>query len=1188
MTDQFSEKAYVSPPPLTRDQKRASDPTSSVWMGANAGTGKTHVLSARVLRMMLTGTPPDKILCLTFTKAGANEMANRISHELGEWTSLSDDNLKDTIEKKCGEIADIEMLERARKLFAEVLDIPGGLKVRTIHSFFQSLLGRFPIEAEITPNFKLIDDRATLELTQKARDTVYAIARKDATSAESSDERGEHKTNLLLALNHIVSHTAESTFADLMTNLGREQGHLQKLVNEKKSLNGVIEATYCALGITRGLEEETLLREVAVSNTDEGGGMDDPVIKGAMGALINGTKTDQAKAAVIDKILAARSPEDRTTLGPNYMNNYLTSKGGIRASLATKGVLKTNPELEQILSNEAARIKGLFDKIELLKAAKNTEAILVLANSVLAEYSSQKQIKGQLDFNDIILKARDLLSSPNIAPWILFKLDGGLDHILVDEAQDTNLEQWQLIETLCNEFFVGESAREQTRTMFAVGDVKQSIYKFQKAEPKEFVNAGKRVSNKADEAKMPFSDVPLEKSFRSTDVVLKAVDAVFSQDEVRANLSLNEKPIHHEVHRKGEGGVVELWPQELYEKEPMPDEWEAPTTQHNAKSIPALVAGTISSKIEAMVKGKEELESKGRPIRAGDILILVQTRNNDFINPLIRQLKEKDIPVAGSDRLVVTDDLAVMDLMAIADFCLLPNDNLTLATVLKGPLFDLNEDQLFALAYARGKKSLWQALREKNKEQSVFEGAFNTLTALLKLVDFEGPHEFFSKILTYFKGRNKLMARLGLEISDPLDEFLSLALSYEQTHTPSLQGFLHWVRTGNVDIKRDNEAVRDEVRIMTIHGAKGLEAPIVFLPDCSRSPRVGSGLLHIEDKPSSQSDTQNTPLLLWPKGVKEETALIKSTKETGTDDDIAEYKRLMYVAMTRAEDRLYMTGWKKKTKNPPKHKTWYDYIEAGLETLDTIKRVEDEEGRCTIRLTSIQTKPLPVLSEGRPKQDFKGDLPPWALTPPAPEAQPSRPLAPSRMDDDEPPAKSPLTKGEKKGSLVLGASSPAYKRGTIIHKLLELLPELAPENQEDVAKKWLARPAMELALEEQIDILASTLGVLNHADFAALFGAGSRAEVSLTGVVGTTAISGEIDRLVVLDDKVLVIDYKTNRPPPKSPEDVPKKYLKQMAAYKGLLEQIYPNHSISMALLWTEDVRLMTLDDALLSPFAPK
>ena len=1156
---------------LTKEQQLATDPTSSIWVGANAGTGKTHVLSARVLRMMVTGTHPGKILCLTYTKAGANEMANRVTKELGEWTALSDAQLALKLFERVGEQADAKMLSRARTLFAEVLDLPGGLKIRTIHAFFQSLLGRFPVEAGITPRFELIEDRTKDELTQKAMDGVYAKA-KDGNNPK-----------IMAALAHIAIRVAEQTFADLMADLGKEQGHLQKLNREKGSLAGIIAATYRALGLTPGMKEKDLFEKIALPKGQGNGGMDDAIVKRIMTGLLSGTKTDQNRGAIVDTLLATNI-EKRAPFALEYTGVFLTKSGTLRATLATKGVLSEFPDLEDILLDEANRIKGLYDQIELLNVVENTKAILVLAEAVLEGYAQHKQNKGQLDYDDVILKSSQLLSTPGIAPWILFKMDEGLDHILVDEAQDTNLDQWQLIETLSDEFFVGEGAVKKTRTVFAVGDAKQSIYKFQKADPKEFIHARERVREKAKAANLSFANVPLEKSFRSTAAVLNMVDAVFAQDEARANLTLDTDAITHDVHRMGEGGLVELWPPAIGVADALPEDWEPPTKQIQKTSVEAQVATKIANKITSMIRQGDELKSKGRGVRAGDILVLVRNRQGDFIDQLVRQLKAKNIAVAGSDRLVVTEDLAVMDLMALADFCLLTDDDLTLATVLKGPLIGFNEDQLFSLAHGRGKISLWQKLREGRKNNDAFEKGYDFLSALLRLVDFESPHEFFSKILTQFGGRKKLMARLGIEIADPLDEFLSLALSFEQTHTASLQGFLHWLRTGSAEIKRELQETRDEVRIMTTHGAKGLQAPIVFLPDCCRVPTEKDNLHRIPDlTPGKQS---NLSLIVWPKSLARETDVIKAVKEASKQEGLAEYKRLMYVAMTRAEDRLYITGWKKKNSSS---KSWYDHIEAGMKSLEATQVINDGEGGTLLKLTSEQTKRVTLKTDDRIKDDAIKATPIWATKPPKAEAQPSRPLAPSRFDDEEPPAKSPLDRQIKssKGQ-VLGASGPAYKRGTIIHKLLELLPELPVDQRHCVAKKWLARPVMELTSDEQDDILTSTLEVLNHKDLTPLFGPGSRAEVSLTGVVGSMALSGEIDRLVVLENEVLVIDYKTNRPPPTTLDAVPTKYLKQMAAYRGLLQNIYPKHTITMALLWTEDVRLMTLNDALLDPFAPK
>jgi ATP-dependent helicase/nuclease subunit A len=648
--------------------------------------------------------------------------------------------------------------------------------------------------------------------------------------------------------------------------------------------------------------------------------------------------------------------------------------------------------------------------------------------------------------------------------------------------------------------------------------------------------------------------------------VLNAIDRIFTQPDARDGVAFDEAAIHHIAKRIGDGGLVELWPAVSPRESEGPTAWKPPVERIRADSAQTRLAFLIARRIERMIRTREQLDSAGRAIRPGDIMVLVRHRTG-FVDDLVRALKELNIAVAGVDRMHLTQQIAVMDLMALGHVALLPEDDLTLATVLKGPLIDLSEEQLFALAHARD-GSLWDALRDGARTDADFAHAFNALSAVLARADLLSPYEFYSEILGgTLRGREKLLARLGPDAADPITEFVNLALSYESSHVPTLEGFLHWVEVGDIEIKRDlDQGERDAVRVITVHGAKGLEAPIVFLPDTFQTPR--------SDERFFWPSREGVEAFLWAPRRALHDPLCDAEREKIKQLREQEYRRLLYVALTRARDRLYVCGW--RTKTAPPDGCWYNLIERGLkEIAETVEDPflagqKETDSATLLRLQSVQTTRTEAKIEA-PEIAVAG-LPPWARLPAPAEETPPRPLAPSRPDGAEPPVVSPL-----------GADSGVrFRRGRIVHSLLQTLPDLVPDARRAAAMRFVARPAHALTSDEQDAIVAETLAVLSAPGSAFLFGPGSRAEVPLVGRVGDAIVSAQLDRIVVQEDWVGVVDFKTNRPPPARAEDVPDIYPRQMAVYRAALALVYPDKRIDCYLLWTDGARLMSLPEELL------
>jgi ATP-dependent helicase/nuclease subunit A len=1134
-------------------QRRAAAPGVSAWVSASAGTGKTKVLTDRLLGLMVEGSDPARVLCLTFTRAAAAEMANRLNDRLAGWMTLPHATFFGELRELIGRDPDDAMMAQARQLFARVLDTPGGVKIATIHAFCQALLRRFPLEADVSPEFAVLDERAAAEALLEAAESVIVAAR-------DAGDRGE----LAEALAVVAGHVAEVRFGMLMQALVGERGKLRRAGAAGQA---VLRDRLCAvLSLPTGTTSEDLTAAFCA----EGAG-DESALRAAAVALVAGSVTDRKRAATLDAWCA--DPQRRRQMLEAYTEAYLTDKGEILQRLITrKAASAAACDACGVLATEAERVKKFRDAHASAVLVEATCALTRLGDALIRAYEERKRAQGALDYEDLVIKALDLLRRPGVAPWVLFKLDGGLDHILLDEAQDTNPEQWEIVAALAEEFFAGDSARDRPRTIFAVGDAKQSIYSFQRADPHAFVRMRRHFETRITAAEEKWRVVPLEISFRSTEPVLRAIDAIFQRQDAREGVAFDGGAIRHVAFRAGQAGLVELWPPVVPRLDEDCDPAALPVTRHRSAEPRTRLAQAIAATIKGWLDRGEPLEARGRPIRPGDVMVLVR-RRNEFVGELLRALKQSRVPVAGADRLILTEQLAVQDLMALGRFLLFPDDDLTLAALLKGPLFALDEETLFDLAHGRGKEHLWDRLRSGAETNAALRQAVERLSALLARADFAPPYELYAEILGAEGVRRALIERLGPEAEDPVEEFLALTLVYEREHAPSLQGFLRWLVAGDIEIKRDFGArPRDKVRILTVHGAKGLEAPIVFLPDTMQLPKPSDTLLW----------TQREELPLWRPRAEFTIPFYASERDALRRRELQEYRRLLYVGLSRAQDRLYICGW--QTREAPKQDCWHKLCHAGLAGIatpfafDTAALIGRRDGWSGegLRLAGAQTA-APVLEPsaeiGRPALP----LPHWVKGPPPAEPDPPKPLFPSRPSENEPPASSPLATG----------GHDRFKRGLLVHRLLQSLPELPAEEREDMARRFLALPAHGLSAEEQEEIGRETLAVLGHPDFAAIFGPGSQAEVPLVGLVEGHALSGQIDRLVVEEDRVLVIDFKTLRPPPATEAEVAPTYLRQLALYRAALARIYPGHQIRCALVWTEGPRLMPISLERLAGYPP-
>ena len=1158
-----------------RNQARASDPSVSAWVSANAGTGKTTVLVNRVLRLLLhrpeaaeAYTEPERILCLTYTRAAAGEMENRLFDILSRWAVMAEPALAAVLKDLRGYPAGRQDIKRARRLFAITLDTAGGLKIHTIHAFCERLLHRFPLEAGVPAKFRVLEDQERSAVRDAAIDEILTKAVADA------------RTPLGHALAQVIAATGEERFREIVEVALSKQEQLREMARLADAAETLGEAERAAISVAlevdAGRSETDIVHEMANA-------LSDAEIDAALKRISPDKPTEQGLLDALAKARAAGSPQLRArALG----DAFLTQGQKPRQRLLTAPVKAALPDLAAAIEEAQARFVSLARERAALHIASATGALLTLADEIIHEYGKRKASRAALDYDDLIAKTVSLLSASHAAQWVLYKLDYGIDHILVDEAQDTSPVQWQVIDALAHEFFAGETARDISRTLFAVGDEKQSIYSFQGAHPASFATHGRKYAKAASAADHELVRIPLTVSFRSTEPVLKAVDEVFAQDRARDGVAWDGVAVVHQAVRSGQAGLVELWPVEEEEDgapaHPMRPHEDSSAAIGARDRLVKRIAGTIRHWLDT----GEQLQARGRPIRPGDILILVRWRDA-LVPRLIRALKALGIPVAGADRMTLSEQLAVMDLMAVADFVLLPDDDLTLATVLKSPLIGLDDDDLFDLAHGR-KTTLWNSLRDKAKGNERFAEAAGQLEHWLGRADTAPPYEFFAGLLEerQMRLRLALIARLGADAGDAIDEFLNLALDYERVSHPSLQGFLDWMRKAECQVKRDMEQGRDEVRIMTAHGAKGLEANIVFLPDTCRGASSGGGKPKLIPVPRASSSPDAPGHLVWVPSATMELEAVAEAKGAVKQAEREEHNRLLYVAMTRARDRLYVCGWQGANKRA--QDCWYNLVSAGLEGL--VRPATDARGDAVVR---YELKDDGKQQKTETDEEAGGvaeavPLPKWALRDAAREQPLSLALTPSSIAAAPGEADVQLLEQDVVPPLARAEQS-RFLRGNLVHALLQYLPEMPHTSWGRVAREYAETRGGELDEATRGEVVDETLAILNDPELAALFGPDSLAEVPIVARIERDAsdtppfgITGQVDRLAIVGNAVLIVDYKTNRPPPPRPDDVASVYLRQLAAYRVVIGGLFPQRQVRAALLWTDGPRLMEIPHALL------
>lgn len=1035
--------------------KTATDPNLSVWISASAGTGKTKVLVDRVLRLLLAGKK--NILCLTFTSAAANEMIDRINAILGMWSTCPNDQLIKSLLSLLNSKPLNSHLLRARQLFSQLPTL--SLTIQTIHAFCYKLISNFPTEAGIALGYTLDDCNGLHTKVISELLTDNSVQEYLSFIAAEIDE--EKLKDLFLSLLQNKVYDVEKVFSKLGSPKrcsGMPQGTVENIKKLAKILNQ---------GSKRDKKYSTLLIDWC--------------------NLLPDNRLDKLNS--LTKIL----------IDPKL----LTKKNA--SSIITKNTLENFPEAKEIILKEQDVILKIFEERGSYQIATRTINLLNLFKRFTTLYSFEKKKNAFLDYDDVITLALHLITDHKIRDWILFNLDSKIDHILVDEAQDNSSSQWQVIINLCSEFFAGVGTTDEKRTIFVVGDVKQSIYRFQGANPILF-NAMheylKEQSHKED-----WLSLKLNQSFRSTRPILSLVDTLFNN--FRQEVSFSDERIKHIPFRENDQGYVEIWP--LLPKTNNERQVALQTNMQNQQNPNRILAATLVYKINKWLKEGRVMPAKNRHIEAKDIMILVRQRNI-LIDYLISELKKFNIPVLGRDSFRIMDYIAVQDLVALAEFLLLPENDMALACVLKSPLFNFTEGDLLNIAYNRKDKSLWAQLKEYSRQVSAY------LEDLISISHNYSPLFLYTYILT-FEIKKKFAVRLGMECLEVIDEFMSLITQFEHK---SLQSFTEWIKENNSEIKNDINSEHEAVRIMTIHKAKGLQAPIVFLVDTTSVPKSDDAIIF---------DEEGTPFWCGTNS----NLYCNQIKEERSREDYNEYLRLLYVAMTRAEDELYILG-----KEPMHNKSWYNLI-----------RMQEGiyEKKC------INLYPM-----------FKEEVEVLCINAKYPQIYRKR----DHLNVEPIEVSEKLKRKSDLKYIREECTQEGLDRGKIMHKVLQHLPSVPKERRKNWIRSYLS--SMNLSADIQSEVTDKIISF--NEKFSDLLTSECRTEVAINGIIDDEIVSVRLDMLCIAKDKVTIIDYKSHRSPFLSEE-----IKQQMSLYKTLVQNIFPDKEIECIIIWLEDLSVILLNN---------
>jgi ATP-dependent helicase/nuclease subunit A len=1097
------------------NKKLIADPSYSLWVSASAGTGKTKILIDRVLSLLVQGIEINKILCMTFTNAAAQEMLERIYQETTNWIAHSETELFICLEKLLHRPPAPQEMRKATSLLEDITHPLNILKVKTIHSFCSDIAHKFALEMDLNPSIQILDHTELKAFIKEVKSRIFLKKEIFNTGLNIISQITEAKLEEIIEVIITSKTKLEAVFCNDIDTIENKLKYLFKC-NNLSNIEELLK-DFC--------NHTTHSKLLPLGNIIKAGGI-----------------TDLDKAQRIESWLNS-ALEIKISKIEDYLSCFLKKDGEKLKKVFSLGV--TSKLDISLLDTIQDLCYEYIENKKSLCLIENTKLFLKLSQFVLEQYQQYKKSKNSLDYNDLITKTANILRSENMSNWILYKLDHQIEHILVDEAQDTSAEQWLIIDSLSTEFFSGVSAIEVPRSIFIVGDEKQSIFSFQGANPEIFNLMQQYFKERILASTGKFAEITLDTSFRSAPIILDCVDKVFNDPILQR--SVTTKPhILHTAHRSNYEGSIEVWPLvksiklDSYKHE----SWNLPVKRVEKYNASKVLAKLLALKIKEWLSKGKFLSSYDRNLLPSDIMVLVRKRS-EFIDHFIDYCKKFHIPISGKDRINLKDQIVFEDLLSLAKFALLPEDDLNLACLLKSPIIGITEEELFQLCHTRH-SSVWNSLIEKQTTNKRFKKITEELMLYFNMADFMSPFEFFYKVLEIYDGKKKFISRLGLQVTDILEEFLRQAEKFEKDANISLQSFVIWIERNTFDTKNQTSSL-NTIQIMTVHSAKGLQAPVVILADPMDIPENNELLYWLDDIP------------VWPAKqslLNQECTLLK---QQYLKQQLDEYYRLLYVALTRAEDELIICGYEKLSVLSSN--SWYQLLWQKLYTDSSLKMFE------CLGDMEIEAFTSPYYIKLGAQHMFY---------PLSTENTSQATLLPSFLEE---PFIEAAHKYFKPTESIETSDENFFLKGQVMHRLLEFLPSIPQDYHRSLAASLLqslSLPTLEVGLDNK------ALTILNDKNFDFIFyNKNSIAEVNIAGyleILGETFfVSGKIDRLILEENEVIIIDYKTNKILPKTEADIKLSYLKQILTYRQLIKKIFPQKNIRIMLLWTEEKNLMEI-----------
>lgn len=1108
----------------TNLQNQASNPANSVWVFASAGSGKTKILVDRVLRLLLNKTTPDKILCLTFTKVAATEMQHRITHELSQWILLDDQSLTQKLTQLTGQKPTPSLIKEARSLFIKILDAESKIKIQTIHSFCQNLVKIFPFEAQIKPSFETMDETQEKLLIKKAQQILF--------------KQAQHDEKLKNSVKAINAQLHEESFVELISSLLSKKEQLLSLKENCFDLDGVIAqiAKFLAIDVS---DDETDLFDDFMEKINRR-----DVINFAQKLTDSGLKKNIETAQFITQFFSNPTLENL----PFYQQAFFTKSYSVRK---LPGKLLEDPQNAAIFQQQVNEIDALKDTLNSHKILNSTALLLQFIYHILDIYSHLKNQLCLLDYNDLIIQTNKLLANPEFANWVKLKMDGLFDHILVDESQDTNHQQWNIIKALTDDFFSGQSASSNERSIFIVGDEKQSIYSFQGAQPNISQDIFSYFQKKLQDHPKPLLHIDLDSSFRSLSTILEAVDKTFAKEEHKSAIT---KISHFQGHNAIRSGIgkVEIWPQVTMKKQKETKEyaWNIDFSAQDNYQEQEFYCEYIALKIQSMVENGYQLEGKNRNVQYGDFMILLRNKTNGFDRNLTRFFDKYHIPSSSPSRLKFVDHIIVQDLLSAAKFSLFPYDNLNLCCLLKSPIFNISEEELLEICTQKSSDSIYESL--KNKHLKIM------LQDMIVAANQLDSYAFFNHLIHHYDLTTKFLRHFGKQATQIINQFTLQNFDFHQNFAKDLLSFINFIENLEPEFSLNNSSA-NQVTISTIHSAKGLQSPIVIMPDCA----FNFNRLPAHKDKISWIDFYEHTLPIWCPRKENQNQLLEKYAQKKAKAVADESLRLLYVAMTRAENELYIGG----VGNANDENSWYHLIKNALK----------DDGWHKDFITNFASQLNVEPFDFEPKITAIGTKEEQFFTQTASPKQSNHPITINTKK---------ISPRQEKQSHI-SQIDHAQLKGKLIHKILEIIGNkhqayfLSDHKWEEKDHQWVRNITHKLIAKEpflpddaKLHITNLLDEFLNSEKFNEIFAGNITCEMPICGKINNETTHLRIDLIKITDNNITIIDYKTDKIIPKT---IPQNYINQLKNYAQLVKNHYPNHHIISKILWVQHLQIDVL-----------